>query len=294
MLVSMKEILDRASAEGYAVAAPNVDNEVNARACIEAAEDLNAPIILDVAFGAAVDIQFAGRMMVELARQAKVPVAINLDHGASFEQVIQCIQAGFTSVMIDRSSCPYEENVRDTKYVVDIAHKAGVSVEAELGHVGQADNYDVDRNAALTDPEVAKKFIEETGVDCLAVAVGTAHGAYPKGYVPYLDFERLAEIKRVTNNFPLVMHGSSGTKEEDLAKACRMGINKVNVNNDICQAIVEKVKNTDYEGNKAYFIMMSVSIAIKEKTKELIKLYGSDGKAWIPETKGLPRSKFPL
>ena len=294
MLVSMKEILDRASAEGYAVAAPNVDNEVNARACIEAAEDLNAPIILDVAFGAAVDIQFAGRMMVELARQAKVPVAINLDHGASFEQVIQCIQAGFTSVMIDRSSCPYEENVRDTKYVVDIAHKAGVSVEAELGHVGQADNYDVDRNAALTDPEVAKKFIEETGVDCLAVAVGTAHGAYPKGYVPYLDFERLAEIKRVTNNFPLVMHGSSGTKEEDLAKACRMGINKVNVNNDICQAIVEKVKTTDYEGNKAYFIMMSVSIAIKEKTKELIKLYGSDGKAWIPETKGLPRSKFPL
>ncbi|MBQ4253608.1 MAG: class II fructose-bisphosphate aldolase, partial [Erysipelotrichaceae bacterium] len=270
------------------------DNEVNARACIEAAEDLNAPIILDVAFGAAVDIQFAGRMMVELARQAKVPVAINLDHGASFEQVIQCIQAGFTSVMIDRSSCPYEENVRDTKYVVDIAHKAGVSVEAELGHVGQADNYDVDRNAALTDPEVAKKFIEETGVDCLAVAVGTAHGAYPKGYVPYLDFERLAEIKRVTNNFPLVMHGSSGTKEEDLAKACRMGINKVNVNNDICQAIVEKVKNTDYEGNKAYFIMMSVSIAIKEKTKELIKLYGSDGKAWIPETKGLPRSKFPF
>lgn len=294
MLVTMKEILDRASAEGYAVAAPNVDNEVNVRACIEAAEDLNAPIILDVAFGAAVDIKFAGKMMVELAKQAKVPVAINLDHGATFEQVIQCIQAGFTSVMIDRSSCPYEENVRDTKYVVDIAHKAGVSVEAELGHVGQADNYDVDRNAALTDPEVARKFIEETGVDCLAVAVGTAHGAYPKGYIPYLDFERLAEIKKVTNNFPLVMHGSSGTKEEDLYKACRMGINKVNVNNDICQAIVEKVKSTDYEGNKAYFIMMSVSIAIKEKTKELIKLYGSDGKAWTPEPQGLPRSKFPF
>ena len=294
MLVTMKEILDRASAEGYAVAAPNVDNEVNTRACIEAAEDLNAPLILDVAFGAAVDIQFAGRMMVELAKQAKVPVAINLDHGASLEQVMQCIQAGFTSVMIDRSSCSYEKNVADTRQVVEIAHACGVSVEAELGHVGQADNYDVDRNAALTDPEVAVRFIEETGVDCLAVAVGTAHGAYPKGYVPYLDFERLVEIKQATNNFPLVMHGSSGTDLEDLKKACRLGINKVNVNNDICQAIVEKVQSTDYEGNKAYFVMMSVSNAIREKTKELIKLYGSDGKAWTPEAKGLPRSKFPF
>ena len=139
MLVTMKEILDRASRENYAVAAPNVSNELNARASIEAAEDMQAPLILDVAYRAAVDILFLGDMLRKLAEQTSIPVAINLDHGSSLNEVQMAIRAGFTSVMIDRSSCSEQENVRDVSEVVRVAHAVGISVEAELGHVGRAD-----------------------------------------------------------------------------------------------------------------------------------------------------------
>ena len=288
MLVTMKEILERASRENYAVAAPNVDNELNARACIEAAEEMNAPLILDVAFPATVDIFFFGRELRELAIQSKVPIAINLDHGASMEQVMKAIQAGFTSVMIDRSAYSNEKNIEDTKAVVEVAHACGVSVEAEFGHVGQANNYEHDGYSALTVAQEAADFIKATGVDCLAVAIGTAHGAYPKGMKPYIDFDRLNEIKETTGNFPLVLHGSSGTDIELLRKACSMGINKVNVSNDLCQAAVRAVKEGDFDGNKAYFVLTSIKEAIKSKTKELIEIYGSKDKAWEIKQRGLP------
>jgi fructose-bisphosphate aldolase class II len=293
MLVTMKEILDRASTENYGVAAPNVDNELNARAAIEAAEEKNAPLILDVAYMAAPDIEFLGRELRALAQQSCVPIAINLDHGASLEQVMKCIHAGFTSVMIDRSAYPYEENIRDVSEVVKVAHACGVSVESELGHVGQATQYDVDRNAALTSPEQAVQYIADTGVDCLAVAIGTAHGAYPKNFVPYLDFDRLVEIKKATNHFPLVLHGSSGTKLEDLRKACTLGINKINVNNDLCQATVQALKEADFEGNKAYGVFMVARAAFKAKLEELIDVYGSTGKAWQPKIVGIPHTSLP-
>ncbi len=278
MLVTMKEILDKANEGNYGVAAPNVSNELNARAAIEAAENMNAPLILDVAFRAADDIYFLGKELVELAKEAKVPVAINLDHGRSLEEVMACIKAGFTSVMIDRSSYPYEENINDTKEIVKIAHSLGVSVEAELGHVGRATSYDVDRDAALTDPQTALDFIHKTGVDCLAVAVGTAHGAYPKGVKPEIDFELLKRIKEVTK-FPLVMHGSSGTDNESLRKACQMGINKININNDLCKAVVKEIKDADLEGNNAYGVFMVAKKAFKEKLEEMIEVYGSKDKA---------------
>lgn len=294
MLVTMKEILDRASKENYAVAAPNVVSEIDARAFIEVAEELKAPLIIDVASPNAGVISHSnlymfGQVLKDLAINSNVPVAINLDHGSKFEDIIQAIQAGLTSVMIDRSSYSFEENVRDTKEIVKIAHAVGVSVEAELGHVGWADNYDVDRNAALTSVEDAVKFIEETGVDCLAVAIGTAHGIYPKGYVPYLDFERLSEIKKATNNFPLVMHGSSGTSNEDLKKACSMGINKVNIASDLFRAAADSILNTDLNGSGSYYVYSAAIKGAKEKLKEMIKVYGSDGKAWMPESKGLSR-----
>ncbi len=293
MLVTMKEILDKASEENYAVAAPNVSNEINARACIEAAEDMKAPLILDVAYMAAPDIVFLGGMLRKLAEQTYVPVAINLDHGASLEQVQMAIKGGFTSVMFDRSSCPDEENIREVQEIVKLAHAAGVSVEAEYGHVGRATNYDVDRDAALTDPEKAREYIEATGVDCLAVAIGTAHGAYPKGFVPYLDFERLVAIKKATHHFPLVLHGSSGTDNESLRKACQLGINKVNINTDLCQATAKAVKEADFEG-KSMLVFHVAQTAFKEKLKEMIEVYGSAGKAWKPEgAKGIARSKFP-
>lgn len=291
MLVSLKEILDRAAAGSYAVAAPNVENEIDARACIEAAEDANAPLILDVIFAATPDIYFFGQELRKLAEQASVPIAINLDHGDTLDQIQGAINAGFTGVMIDRSAYPNEKNIADTKEIVRLAHAVGISVEAELGHVGQADNYAVDRDAALTSPEEALRFIEETGVDCLAVAIGTAHGAYSKQYKPTLDFERLIEIKKATNNFPLVLHGSSGTDKELLKKACSLGINKVNVNNDLCQAAVKVIKNGDFEGNNAYFVYYEIKEAVRIEMIKLIGIYGSANKAWIPEIKQLPRIK---
>jgi len=288
MLVTMKEILDRASLGNYAVGAPNVSTELDARAYIEAAEELNAPIILDVDYISNPNFVFFGKMLCELARMSSVPVALNLDHGADLEQVYQSLQAGLTSVMLDRSSLPDEQNIAEVKYVVDICHKCGVSVEAELGHVGQANNYDVDRDAALTNVKDAVNFIKETGVDCLAVAIGTAHGSYAKGQKPYLDFERLAEIKKAVGQaFPLVLHGSSGTDIEDVRKACTMGINKVNISNDLCKATVAGVREADLEGNKAYDVWEVLKEANKQKMKEMIKVYGSDGKAWVAENKGL-------
>ena len=179
MLVTMKEILDRASAENYGVAAPNVGTELDARCALEAAEELNAPIILDVGFSANPDIVFYGSFLTRLAEYSTVPVAINLDHGGSYEEVMMALRAGFTSVMVDRSVLPYEENVKEVSEIVKIAHAMGVSVEAELGHVGQGDNYAVDGKyrfdrSAGSENNTSKN----TGVDMLAVAVGTAHGAY--------------------------------------------------------------------------------------------------------------------
>lgn len=281
MLTTTKKILERASAENYGVAAPNVNYELDAKACIMAAEEANSPIILDIGFKARPDDMFDfGKVVRNLAEKSTVPVAICLDHGGELKQHMLAIQAGFTSLMVDRSMLPMEENIAQVKEIVDLAHSVGVTVEAELGHVGMADNYDVDRDAALTRPEDAARFIKETGVDCLAVAIGTAHGAYPKGFVPYLDFDRLVEIKKATNNFPLVLHGSSGTKEEDLRKVCRMGINKININNDICKAVVADLKASDLEGGKAYGVYNLIFNSIKTKLIQMIDIYGSTGKAW--------------
>lgn len=286
MLVTMKEILDEARKDGYAVAAPNVGSEFEARAVIEAAEELDAPLILDVEYSAVTDIFFAGQMFRQLALLSSVPIAINLDHGRDEKEVLAAINAGFTSVMFDRSAVPFEDNVREVKRIAQMAHQVGISVEAELGHVGNAMNYEVDRDAALTDPKKAREYVERTGVDCLAVAIGTAHGSYPKGMVPYLDFDRLESIRNEVG-VPLVLHGSSGCDNESLRKACSMGINKVNIANDLCKAMVKAVKEADLEGQNAYNVMEVLKQGLKEKMKEMIKVYGSAGKAYMRKADGL-------
>ena len=289
MLVSMKDILVRASKENYAVAAPNVGTELDARAAIEVAEEIKSPLILDVGYKANPDIVFYGQMLRQLAIQANVPVAINLDHGGSYEQCVNALQGGFTSVMIDRSAESFEKNVADTSEVVKLAHAAGASVEAELGHVGQASNAEEDTKSHLTEPEVAKDFIEKTGVDMLAVAIGTAHGAYPKGFVPKLDHERLAAIKEaVGQDFPLVLHGSSGTPEDELVKVCSHGINKVNIANDLCNAITAALNERHLEGQAAYEVWADITTAFKDKLRHMmVDVYGSANKAWVPENKGV-------
>lgn len=219
MLVTMKEILDRASKGYYAVPAPNVGGEREARAAIEAAEELNSPIIIDVGYSAHPDLVFFGSYLTTLANQSTVPVAINLDHGghnsvAMLRDPITAIRAGFSSIMVDRSMFDYETNLSMVAEIVPVAHAVGVSVEAELGHVGEG--ADPDGSTHLTDPSQALDYIQRTGVDCLAVSIGTAHGAYAKGFTPKIDFDRLHEIKKVTNEFPLVMHGGSGTGDENI------------------------------------------------------------------------------
>jgi fructose-bisphosphate aldolase class II len=280
----MKAILDRANKENYGVAAPNVSMELDARAALEAAENLRAPIILDVAYMATPDIVFLGNYLTKLAEQASVPVAINLDHGAEYAHAVNAIRAGFTSIMVDRSTLAYEDNVAQVAEIVKIAHAVGVSVEAELGHVGQGSSYDQDGIQALTDPKQAQDYINRTGVDCLAVAVGTAHGTY-KG-TPKIDFDRLAEIKAITS-FPLVMHGGSDSGDENLRKSCTMGINKVNVATELVRSAYEKVTKADMSGGGIYRFWQFCKTGWRQRLEELIEVFGGKDKAWIPVKEGL-------
>lgn len=285
MLLTMKELLDRANSENYAIAAPVAQCELQARTAIETAEELNAPLIINIAYRGGYDLDLFGRYLVQLCKDALVPVALNLDHGANFEVGVRAIRAGFSSIMADRSQLPYEENVAQVKELVKIAHALGVSVEAELGHVGQAANYEHDGKNALTDPAQAVQYIGETGVDCLAVAVGTAHGAYAGNVKPYIDFQRLAAIKKATGNFPLVLHGGSGTGDEALRKACTMGINKVNIANDLFRSVSDLIQSSDMSGNNAYQLSNKIKEGYGSRLAELMDVFGSRNKAWIPEIK---------
>jgi fructose-bisphosphate aldolase class II len=287
MLVAMKELLVRASKENYGVAAPNVSHELDARAVIEAAESLRAPLILDVAYGHSADIVFFGGYLTKLAEMSNVPIAINLDHGATFEQAIWGIRSGFTSIMVDRSSLPYEENIKEVAEICRIAHAVGVSVEAELGHVGSGANYAVDGNSALTDPKQVCDYIARTGIDCLAVAIGTAHGTYSG--IPHIDFDRLKEIKsKVGQEFPLVLHGGSGSGDDNLAKVCKLGINKVNIATDLMKASGEDlVKLNIMENNGFYKIWSTAKEGTKRRMAELIEIFGGKDKAWIPVKQGI-------
>jgi fructose-bisphosphate aldolase class II len=290
MLVTMKEILDRADRENYGVAAPIVSMELDARAALEAAEMCEAPVILGIIYQSNPDIVLFGSYLTKLAEQASVPVAINLDHGAEFAHAITAIKAGFTSIMADRSTLEYEENIAQVSELVKIAHAVDVSVEAELGHVGLGSDYNP-AGAGLTDPEQALDFIKRTGIDCLAVAVGTAHGAY-KG-TPKIDFDRLVKIKELTK-FPLVMHGGSGSGDDNLRKSCQLGINKVNVANDLFQSAYTNLLKTDMTGNGVYSIWEACKAGYKARLVELIDCFGSKGKSWMPEKRGLIHKKIEL
>ena len=287
MLVTMKYLLDIANEGNFAVPAPNIQNELTARGVIKAAERCNSPLIIDIAYPIHPDIDFLGRQTKILAEQSPMPIAINLDHGGSnykefapcLEEVMTCIRAGFSSVMVDRSSLSYEDNVSQVKQVVALAHALGVTVEAELGHVGSGDHYDDKSDMVLTDPAMAMKFIRETGVDCLAVSIGTAHGQY-KG-TPHLDFDRLEAIKKATDNFPLVLHGGSGTGEENLRRACSSGINKVNIGTDLFKAGLAAVRTADLDGGKIYDIWDVIQDAWTDELCTWIDILGSGDKAGL-------------
>lgn len=235
MYVSMKEMLWHACANKYAVMAINCTDMEQARAICYAAAAECAPVIIDISprqMKAHATPEVMVPMIRAIAEPLDVPVALNLDHGGEYKDIVRCIKAGFSSVMVDASSYDFEENVRRVSQIVALAHAHGVSVEAELGHVGQAAAGDGRSADMYTNVEQAREFVERTGCDCLAIAIGTAHGAYPDDFVPHLDFDRLAELKEALK-MPLVLHGGSGAGEENIRRVVELGINKINVCTDL-------------------------------------------------------------
>lgn len=235
MYVSMKEMLWHACDNKYAVMAINCTDMEQARAICYAAAAECAPVIIDISprqMKAHATPEVMVPMIRAIAEPLDVPVALNLDHGGEYKDIVRCIKVGFSSVMVDASSYDFEENIRRVSQIVALAHAHGVSVEAELGHVGQAAAGDGRSADMYTNVEQAREFVERTGCDCLAVAIGTAHGAYPDDFVPHLDFDRLAELKEALK-MPLVLHGGSGAGEENIRRVVELGINKINVCTDL-------------------------------------------------------------
>ena len=247
-LAPMKELIVQAQNEGRAVGAFEVWNLESIQAVVSAAESLHHPVILQIG---PIEIQYAtiealGRLAVEAARRASVPVAVHLDHGESFEMAVSAIRNGFTSVMIDASAEPYEDNVRLTGEVANVAHAVGVTVEGELGVLGVLEGGERSADEVFTDPALAADYVARTRVDALAVAIGNAHGFY-KGE-PKLDLERLAAI-RDTVDAPLVLHGGTGVPPETLRRAIRQGIAKVNICTEFVHAFIAGYADTFAQSN---------------------------------------------
>lgn len=228
MLVEMKKLLERAASEGIGCGAFSVGNMEMVKGAVEAAEELNRPIILQIAEVRLKHSPLAlmGPMMVQAAREAKVDIAVHLDHGLTIETVRKALELGFTSVMLDASTLPFEENIAKTKKVVELASEYGATVEAELGLVGGSEDGSSDHGIQCTKPGDAQIFCRETGIDALAVAIGNAHGNYASA--PKLAFDVLEEIHKAVPQ-PLVLHGGSGITDRDFQKAISLGIRKVNI-----------------------------------------------------------------
>lgn len=292
MLTDMGTILRQAKKEGYGVAAPNAWSLNTVKSIFEAASELKAPVIIDGAGIHQIE-EISDAVHFYEKKFPEVTAALNLDHGGPFEEIIQAIRCGYTSVMVDRSTLAFEENVREVAEIVKIAHAVGVSVETELGHVGQGFEYEQTRDSSLTRKEEAIDFVKQTNVDALAVSVGTSHGTYHG--TPKLEFELLADLHQMVE-VPLVLHGGSGTGDDNLKKAVQTGIQKVNLYTDLSNAGLETLKGylqIDYDhmkkdgslgefGNKTanmFDLSNEMRIGYKEALKHYITLFGSVNKA---------------
>jgi tagatose 1,6-diphosphate aldolase GatY/KbaY len=280
-LVTTKELLLKAQEGHYAIGAFNVENMEMVQAVVAAAEELNAPVIMQTTPSTVkyADVDYFFANVATAAKKAKVPVVMHLDHGNSFDLAMKAYRAGYTSIMIDGSHENFEDNIKVTKSVVDACHSAGVPVEAELGKVGGKED-DLEAEADTnTDPQEAKEFVERTGVTSLAVAIGTAHGFYVG--TPVLDKERLSEIREVVD-IPLVLHGASGLSDEDVMDCVKRGICKVNFATELRAAYSKAVKELltekpDTIDPKAYG--KTAIAAVKELVMARMKVCGCDGKA---------------
>jgi len=283
MLMNMKEMLCVAQKEHFAVPAFNVSSSMILKGVMEACEEKHAPVIIAIHPD---ELSFVGDSFVaagrEEAHKASVPVCIHLDHGASFAQVIRAIACGFTSVMIDSSTTSFDDNIAITKKVVEAAHAVNVSVEAELGTIGATGNGGEagTDNIIYTNPDDVVRFVEATNVDTLAIAIGTAHGLYPKTKKPKLRLDLLKEIVGKTS-VPLVLHGGSDNPDEEIAEAVRLGVAKINISSDIKSAFYKKCREvledtTLREPNAIYPACID---AMKQVIYHKIELFNDGDKA---------------
>ena len=277
MLVNLDYVLKRAKEEKYAVGLFNTTDTDMLEAVISAAEELRAPVIIGTAevLLPAGELKLIAPSVIAAAKRATVPVVVHYDHGLTFDRCMEALQLGFSSVMFDGSAGDYETNVKDTAEIVKIAHSFGATVEGEIGHVGQADSEDNDQKDLYTKVAEATDYLSKTGVDALAVSIGTAHGAYKSK--PKLDLQRLSEISAAVD-VPLVLHGGSGLTDDDFRSSIACGISKVNIFTDMCLAGNRAMAEGLAQG-KAYLDIRNMKVAeIKEEVKKKMLLFGCDGK----------------
>lgn len=283
MLVTLKEVLEIAEEKKIAVGSFNTPNLEAIQAVVEAAEELDLPVILQFAecHEPWISLEWIGPVMLDRAKKASVPVCVHLDHGETLEYVQRALDLGFTGIMYDGSVLPYEENLANTKAAVAMAAKTGASVEAELGSMGKresgaGDVQGEDETKIYTDPELAKAFVEETGIDALACSFGTTHGIYLTA--PKLDFDVVKNVRALTNDIPVVMHGGSGVSEEEFHKSIAAGVRKVNY-----FTYMDKAGGTaayealaGLEENEPKFFstaMLAGRAAMKENVKQAMKMF---------------------
>lgn len=275
MLVTLSEILQDAELGRYGVGLFNILSLEMARGIIAAAEEQRSPLILGVAqvHLPSIPLEYASLLMGKIARDATVPVCLHFDHGTDYDAIAQALKAGFSSVMYDGSALPYEENISNTAQVVRMAHAMGASVEAELGHVGGGeDGKDDGHRQQYTQVEQVKDYLERSGVDALAVAIGTAHGPYR--VQPQLDIDRLAQIYAVSSK-PLVLHGGSGLSNEDFRNTIANGIRKVNICTEMCLAAHQASRETiGFEKS-----ILAATVAVQQIVAGKMQLFGSAGRA---------------
>ena len=278
MLVSTKDMLVKAQKEHYAVANFCIWYVEMLSGVMKACENLQSPVILSFGSGFLVntDINHFIHMMRSYATQTALPCSIHWDHGRSYEIVSHAIDIGYNSLMIDGSAYPFEENIRRTKEVVERFHPMCIPVEGELGHVGAETNYEEAlANYQYTDPSQAAEFVERTGLDSLAIAIGNQHGHYTAP--PKINFEILAKVRDAVS-IPLVLHGASGIGDEDIRHAIDLGITKINIHTELCEAAMDAIHacppDERYQG-----LNIKVRDAVQARAEEKIRLFGSNGKA---------------
>lgn len=277
MLVNMKDMLNKAKDEHYGVAFFNAVNIEMARAVIETAEELGAPVIVGTAevLLPAMDLAHVAKYLIPMAKEASVPVAVHYDHGLTFERCMEALRLGFTSIMYDCSTLGYEENLARVEEMARICHGMGATIEGELGHVGDNAGSGKLENPSdyYTDPDLALDFVQRTGIDALAVAVGNAHGDY--AFPPKLDFDKIEAISQKTG-IPLVLHGGSGLSDSDFKTAVKLGISKINIFTDIDKAGKRGIEKGLSAGAKTMMELMPYETdEMKKVVREKISLFGS-------------------